>query len=82
MGKVFTNGFSEKGKKDGLSERYKNIELSSTKLLKEIKNQRTIELDKKDSKTSKTKNFLIYDKNHNFYKYRLDKLVEIPSVDI
>ena len=59
----------------------KNIGDKNKELLKEIKNQRTKELDKKDSKTAKTINSLVYDQNHNFYKYRLDIFVERPSIE-
>ena len=59
----------------------KNIGNKNEELLKEIKNQRTKESDKKDSKTAKIRNYLVYDQNHNFYKHGLDKFVEIPSIE-
>ena len=39
------------------------------------------ESDRKDSQTAKTKNTLIYDPNHNFYKYRLSKFSQISSIE-
>ena len=66
--------------KEGLFKRVKGIGDKSEELLKEIKNERTKESDKKDSKTAKTKNSLVYGRNHNFYKYWLDKFVEMPSI--
>ena len=38
-------------------------------------------MDKKDSKTDKTKNNLIYDPNHNFYKYRFSKFAQMSSIE-
>ena len=55
--------------KERLFKRVKGIGDKSEELLKEIKNERTKESDKKDSKTAKTKNSLVYGRNHNFYKY-------------
>ena len=81
LGKVFNKGLTEEDKKEGLLKSVKNIGDKDKELLKEIKNQITKESNKKDSKTVKTKNSLVYDQNHNFYNYRLDKFVEIPSIE-
>ena len=81
LGKVFNKGLTEEDKKEGLLKSVKNIGDKDKELLKEIKNQITKESDKKDSKTAKTKNSLIYDQHHNFYNYRLDKFAEIPSIE-
>ena len=35
----------------------------------------------KGSKTAKIKNVLVYDQNHNFYKYILDKFYNISSIE-
>ena len=78
LGKVFNKGLTEEDKKEGLLKSVKNIGDKDKELLKEIKNQITKESNKKDSKTVKTNNSLVYDQNHNFYNYRLDKFVEIP----
>ena len=50
-------------------------------LLKAVNDQKTKEADKKDNKTDKTKNDLIHDPNHNFYKYRLSKFSQISSIE-
>ena len=81
LGKVFNKGLTEEDKKEGLLKSVKNIGDKDKELLKEMKNQITKESNKKDSKTVKTKNSLVYDQNHNFYNYRLDKFVEIPSIE-
>ena len=81
LGKVFNKGLTEEDKKEGLLKSVKNIGDKDKELLKEIKNQITKESDKKDGKTAKTKNSLIYDQHHNFYNYRLDKFAEIPSIE-
>ena len=81
LGKVFNKGLTEEDKKEVLLKTVKNIGDKNEELLKEIKNQITKELDKKDNKTAKTKNSLVYDQNYNFYKYRLDISLEIPSIE-
>ena len=81
MGKVFNKGLTEEDKKEGLLKSVKNIGDKDKELLKEIKNQITKESDKKDSKTAKTKNSLVYYQNHNFYNYGLDKFVELPLIE-
>ena len=75
--KFFNKGLDEDGQKEGLFKRLKNIENITEKQLNAIENQRTRESDKKDSKTANIKNSLIYDQNHNFYKYSLDKFSNI-----
>ena len=50
-------------------------------LLKAVNDQKTKEADKKDNKTDKTKNDLIHDPNHNFYKYTLSKFSQISSIE-
>ena len=67
--------------KEGLFKRLKNIEGKNEKLLKEIKDEKTKEPAKKDSETNKTKNPLIYDSKHSFYKYRLSEFNKISSID-
>ena len=47
LGKVFNKGLDKNDRKEGLFKRIKNIEDKSEELLKEIKIQRTKELDKK-----------------------------------
>ena len=47
LGKVFNKGLGKNDQKEGLFKRIKNIEDKSEELLKEIKIQRTKELDKK-----------------------------------
>ena len=81
MGNIFNTGLSEEGKKEVLFKRVENIEGKNEELLVKIKNQRTKELGKKDSQTAKTTNPFVYDQNHNFNKYRLDKFVKIPSIE-
>ena len=73
MSKVFDKWLNEDDQKEGLFKRLKNIENITERQLNAIENQGKKESDKKDSKTAKIKNSLIYDQNHNFYKYRLDK---------
>ena len=81
LGKFFIKGLDEDDKKEGLFKRLKNIEGKNEKLLKEIKDQKTKEPAKKDSETNKTKNPLIYDSKHFFYKYRLSEFNKISSID-
>ena len=68
LGRFFIKGLDEDDKKEGLFKRLKNIEGKNEKLLKEIKDQITKGPAKKDSETNKTKNYLIYDSKHSFYK--------------
>ena len=67
--------------KEGLFKRIKNIDGKNEKLLKEIKDEKTKEPAKKDTETNKTKNPLIYDSKHSFYKYRLSEFNKISSID-
>ena len=55
FGKVFNKGLDKDDQIEGLFKRVRNIEDKNEELLKDIKNQRTKESDKKDSKTAKTK---------------------------
>ena len=55
-----------------------NIEDKSEKQLQAIKYLRIKQLG---SKKTKTKNDLSYDSNHNFYKYRLHKSLQISSIE-
>ena len=77
LGRFFIKGLDEDDKKEGLFKRLKNIEGKNEKLLKEIKDQKTKGPAKKDSETNKTKNYLIYDSKHSFYKQRLSKFNRI-----
>ena len=72
---------TKENKKEGLLTSVKNITDKNEELLKEIKNQRTKNLGNKDKQTVKTNIFLIYDQNHNFYKYRLHKFSSISSIE-
>ena len=67
--------------KEGLFKRLKNVDGKNEKLLKEIKDEKTKEPAKKDTETNKTKNPLIYDSKHSFYKYRLREFNKISSID-
>ena len=78
LGKVFNKGLTE-DKKEELLKSVNSIGDKNKELPKEIKNQRTKESG--NSNTAKIKNSLIYDQNHNFYKYRLDKFSSISSID-
>ena len=78
LGKVFKKGLTEEDKKEGLSKRVKNIEHKNKELLKAIKYQR---IKQPESKKTETKNDLIYDPNHIFYKYRLSKFSQISSIE-
>ena len=71
LGKVFNKGLDHDDKKEELFKRLQNIEGKKKNLLKEIKDKKTKEPAKNDSETNKTKNLLIYDSKHSFYKYRL-----------
>ena len=81
LGKVFNKGLTEEDKKEELLKSVNSIGDKNEELPKEIKNQRTKESGNKDSNTAKIKNSLIYDQNHNFYKYRLDKFSNISSIE-
>ena len=81
LGKFFIKGLDEDDKKEGLFKRLKNIEGKNEKLLKEIKDQKTKQPAEKDRETNKTKNPLIYDSKHSFYKYRLSEFNKISSID-
>ena len=81
LGKFFIKGLDEDEKKERLFKGLKTIEGKNEKLLKEIKDQKTKEPAKKDSETNKTKNPLIYDSKHSFYKYRLSEFNKISSID-
>ena len=80
LGNIFTKGLDKDDKKERLFKRLENIK-DKNDLLKEIKNKKTKELGNKDSQTAKAKNSLIYDQNHNFYKYRLDKFFNISPIE-
>ena len=84
LGKVFNKGLTEdknEGKKEELLNSVKNIGDKTKEQLKKIKNQRTEESGNKDNKAGKTKNSLIYDQNHDFCKYRLNKVSNISSTE-
>ena len=66
--------------KEGLFKRIKNIDGKNEKLLKEIKDEKTKEPAKKDTETNKTKNPLIYDSKHSFYKCRLNEFNKISKL--
>ena len=75
MGKFFNEVLTKENKKEGLLTSVKNIADKNEELLKEIKNQRTKNLGNKDRQTVKTNIFLIYDQNHNFYKYSFHNII-------
>ena len=81
LGKFFIKGLDEEDKKERLFKRLENIEGKNEKLLKETKDQKTKQPAEKDSETNKTKNPLIYDSKHSFYKYRLSEFNKISSID-
>ena len=66
MGNLFNKELYKDDQKEGLFKRLENIKGKNEELLKEIKNQKSKEFGNKDSKTDKTKNYLIYDQNRNF----------------
>ena len=59
----------------------KNIEDENKETLEKIKNQKTKKPAKIDTKSNKTKNPLIYDSWHTFYKYRLSEFSNIQSIE-
>ena len=65
MSKLFDKWLSEDDQKEGLFKRLKNTENLTERQLNATENQGKKESDKKDSKTAKIKNSLIYDQNHN-----------------
>ena len=81
LGKIFNKELDKDDQKEGLFKRLKNIDGKNEKLLKEIKDEKTKEPAKKDTETNKTKNPLIYDSKHSFYKYRLSEFNKISSID-
>ena len=66
LGNLFNKELYKDDQKEGLFKRLENIKGKNEELLKEIKNQKSKEFGNKDSKTDKTKNYLIYDQNRNF----------------
>ena len=59
----------------------KNIEDENKETLEEIKNEKTKKPAKIDTKANKTKNPLIYDSWHTFYKYELSEFNNIQSIE-
>ena len=59
----------------------KNIEDKNQEQLKEIKNERNIQSDSKDSKATGSKSFLTCDSRNGFYIYRLSEFVKISSIE-
>ena len=64
-----------------LFKRLKNIEDKNEEQLKATEDQKTKNLNKTNSETNKTKNPLIYNSKHSFYKYRLSEINKISSTD-
>ena len=81
LGRVFNKGLDKDDQKEIFFKRLENIKGKNEELLEEIKNQRTKGLVNKDSKTTTIKHFLIYDQNHNFYKYGLNKFFNVSSAE-
>ena len=75
LGNIFTKGLDKDDRKEGLFQRLRNIEDKKRRAVK--RNQKTKELSNKISQTAKAKNLLIYDQNHNFNKWKLEKFSNI-----
>ena len=82
LGKVFIKELEEEeDKKEGLLKRLKNIEDKNEEQLKAIEDQKTRIINKTNSETNKTKNLLVYNFKHSFYKCRLSEFIKISSID-
>ena len=81
LGKVFTKGLDKDDQKEGLLKRLKNIEDKNEEQLKAIEDQKTRIINKTNSETNKTKNLLVYNFKHSFYKCRLNEFIKISSID-
>ena len=81
LGKVFTKGLDKHDQKEGLLKRPKNIEDKNEEQLKAIEDQKTRIINKTNSETNKTKNLLVYNFKHSFYKCRLSEFIKISSID-
>ena len=78
LGKVFNKGLTGEEWKEGILKSVENIGGRTEKLLKAIKDQR---IKQSDSKKTEIKSDLTFYSNHNFYKYRLSKFSQIPSIE-
>ena len=89
LGKFFDEGLTEEDKKEGLLRSVKNIGDKNEKLLKAIEDKNEKQLNAIENqerkqfvtKKTETKDNLLYDPNHNFYKYRLSKFPQISSTE-
>ena len=81
LSRVFNKGLKKEEKKEGLLKRLKNIEDKNEEQLKAIEDQKTRIINKTNSETNKTKNLLVYNFKHSFYKCRLSEFIKISSID-
>ena len=80
LGRIFAKGLDKDDQKEGLFKRLKNIENKNEEQLKAIEDQKTKNLNKINSER-KTKNLLIYNSKHSFYKYRLSEFNKISLIN-
>ena len=81
LGRIFAKGLDKDDQKEGLFKRLKNIENKNEGQLKAIEDQKTKNLNKINSETNKTKNLLIYNSKHSFYKYRFSEFNKISLIN-
>ena len=79
--RIFAKELDKDDQKEGLFKRLKNIENKNEEQLKAIEDQKTKNLNKINSETNKTKNLLIYNSKHSFYKYRLSEFNKISLIN-